>query len=253
MAFYTWIDTATAGTNVLSESNFSSDTQRASGFTAGTLASSIRVNTALRQSTLVTKALMDALELSSYSYLDNDATMEAQVKTALQNLTLGTIKPNEVSSGLYPTLTSLTFGALTYLVPSGTSVVANPTLAGTENDLTGIQVGSTKYANHKVVATTLWSGSQVASTGASITLSDNSTNYDSLEVYFADSTYQFDSVVKCRHYAGAFPANCLAKVIDSTWSETQIRLIFEYLTPQLRVIQGASMFNITKVVGYKFI
>lgn len=41
-------------------------------------------------------------------------------------------------------------------MPEGTEVVANPTLAGTESELTGLQVGSTKYKigsgrGHKVV------------------------------------------------------------------------------------------------------
>lgn len=61
--FGVWIDTPNTGEsgNVMSYSAFASDTQRASGFMSGTIASSIRMNTALRQATLVTAALMNAI------------------------------------------------------------------------------------------------------------------------------------------------------------------------------------------------
>lgn len=59
--FKVWIDNPTQGTNVQSYSDFVSDTQRSSGFSVGNVASSIRVNSALRQANLVTAALMDAL------------------------------------------------------------------------------------------------------------------------------------------------------------------------------------------------
>lgn len=65
--FGVWIDTPNTGEsgNVMSYSAFASDTQRASGFIAGTIASSVRMNTALRQATLVTAALMSSLDDSS--------------------------------------------------------------------------------------------------------------------------------------------------------------------------------------------
>lgn len=43
------------------------------------------------------------------------------------------------------TLTNLTVGSTIYNVPQGTEVAANPTLVGTESDLTGLDVGGTKY------------------------------------------------------------------------------------------------------------
>ena len=43
-------------------------------------------------------------------------------------------------------LTKLKVDDTIYGIPEGTNVVANPTLAGTEGALTGLQVGDTKYA-----------------------------------------------------------------------------------------------------------
>ena len=43
-------------------------------------------------------------------------------------------------------LTKLQVDDTIYGIPEGTEVVANPTLAGTESALTGLQVGDTKYA-----------------------------------------------------------------------------------------------------------
>ena len=42
-------------------------------------------------------------------------------------------------------LTKLKVDDTIYGIPEGTEVVANPTLAGTESALTGLQVGDTKY------------------------------------------------------------------------------------------------------------
>lgn len=53
---------------------------------------------------------------------------------------------NPTLAGTEPDLTGLQVGDDKYKVPDpGTTVVANPTLAGTESDLVGLQVGDTKY------------------------------------------------------------------------------------------------------------
>ena len=68
MAFYNWIDspvTVGANQNVETENEFSADNQRTSGFSAGQEISELRVNSAIRQSSLVVCALMDALGISN--------------------------------------------------------------------------------------------------------------------------------------------------------------------------------------------
>lgn len=67
MAFYPWIDTLKTGENCQSASTFGADDERAKGFTAGDVASSIRVNTALRQANLIACALMSAIGDSTHS------------------------------------------------------------------------------------------------------------------------------------------------------------------------------------------
>lgn len=59
--FKVWIDNPAEGTNIQSYDDFASDTQRSAGFSVGNVASSIRVNSALRQANLVTAGLMQAI------------------------------------------------------------------------------------------------------------------------------------------------------------------------------------------------
>lgn len=63
--FYVWIDSPVADNNILSAAGFNDDTQRTNGFVAGQPASSIRVNTALRQANLVAAALMNVIDTSN--------------------------------------------------------------------------------------------------------------------------------------------------------------------------------------------
>lgn len=144
MAFYTWIDSATPGTNVMATSDFSSDAQRSGGFTSGTVASSIRVNTALRQCTLITNALMKALGLDSLSYTDATNTIQTQITDFLDGRkveALTTLDGTETSA------LGFKIGSAKYEFPSGgSSVTANPTLDGTEAALTGLTVLGTKYS-----------------------------------------------------------------------------------------------------------
>ena len=81
--FSVWIDTPISGTNVQSFKTFSNDEQRKAGFTANTPASSIRVNTALREATLFATGFMKAF--FDNSTLDATSTV-AQMATALSNL-----------------------------------------------------------------------------------------------------------------------------------------------------------------------
>lgn len=81
--FSVWIDNPVTGTNIQSYSNFANDAQRKSGFSAGTPASSIRVNTALRETTLFTTGFMKAF--FDTSTLDPSSTV-AQMATALSEL-----------------------------------------------------------------------------------------------------------------------------------------------------------------------
>ena len=81
--FSVWIDTPISGTNVQSFTAFSNDEQRKAGFTANTPASSIRVNTALRESTLFATGFMKAF--FDNSTLDATSTV-AQMASALSGL-----------------------------------------------------------------------------------------------------------------------------------------------------------------------
>ena len=81
--FSVWIDNPVTGTNIQSYSNFANDAQRKSGFSAGTPASSIRVNTALRETTLFTTGFMKAF--FDTSTLDPSSTV-AQMVISLSDL-----------------------------------------------------------------------------------------------------------------------------------------------------------------------
>lgn len=55
------------------------------------------------------------------------------------------VAANPTLAGTESSLTGLEVNGTKYKVDTGTTVVANPTLVGTESDLTGLQVGNTKY------------------------------------------------------------------------------------------------------------
>lgn len=55
------------------------------------------------------------------------------------------VEANPALAGTEADLTGLKVGDTKYKVPTGTNVEANPTLAGTESDLEGLEVGETKY------------------------------------------------------------------------------------------------------------
>lgn len=83
--FSVWIDnpsTATDG-NMQSYTDFAADSQRKAGFAAGTPASSVRVNTALRSATLITTGFMKAF--LDDSTLDATSTV-AQVASAISEV-----------------------------------------------------------------------------------------------------------------------------------------------------------------------
>ena len=90
-----------------------------------------------------------AIYNSSYTGAEVDASVaktQAITKTPQQINDLNQVVANPTLAGTEADLTGLQVGETKYAVPQGTPVVANPTLAGTEADLTGLQVGDTKYA-----------------------------------------------------------------------------------------------------------
>lgn len=84
--FKVWIDNPNPGTNIQSYEDFSGDTQRETGFSVGTVASSIRVNSALRQASLVSAAMMEVFAPTS----DCDLTSEVDDIVADINLVVST-------------------------------------------------------------------------------------------------------------------------------------------------------------------
>ena len=82
--FKVWVDSPddSASGNVMSQSDFATDSQRTSGYASGQTISSKRLNTILRQTSLIMVALMDQFCPSSTATLMSSL---ATVKTALGN------------------------------------------------------------------------------------------------------------------------------------------------------------------------
>ena len=81
--FKVWIDNPSGGSNVQTDATYASDSNRTSGFASGDVVSSIKVNSALRSSSLITTALMDVLLPSSNLGLTSTLS---DVKTALEGV-----------------------------------------------------------------------------------------------------------------------------------------------------------------------
>lgn len=80
MAFKVWIDDSNVtSTNLLSESDFDSNSDRASGFKSGSAASAKNVNSAIRQANLISVALMQSMGITSL----NLKSTVTEVKTAI--------------------------------------------------------------------------------------------------------------------------------------------------------------------------
>lgn len=86
--FKEWLDILNVGQNVQAADVFATDDQRSKGFTAGQTASSIRVNSALRQSSLITVAFMNHLDSilalpSGLSLLSTVADVQAAIAASM--------------------------------------------------------------------------------------------------------------------------------------------------------------------------
>ena len=165
--FKVWIDSpdATASGNVMSQSDFATDSQRTSGYASGQTISSKRLNTVLRQTSLIMVALMDQFCPSSTVTLMSSL---ANVKTALGNAiatksSVDTLRTTVTSQGtqlstLQNTVDSIV-GSSSETIPAvaarvtnienGTTIVPNATNAvnatKATNDVDGNAIKS-KYA-----------------------------------------------------------------------------------------------------------
>lgn len=164
--FKNWIDTPVAGTNVLSQANFASDTQRANGFKAGDPASAIRVNTGLRQANLVAASLMEAIQvagvdISSLTHLSTISDVQAKITAGLN-----VIAKNGLNATTLNGLLSGSNGVSTYLHGTGDKVMIN--LAVPE---TGPITLTNNNVPRPVIDITLTSGGPPASGGIAISFS----------------------------------------------------------------------------------
>ena len=69
-----------------------------------------------------------------------------EIDSAVQAGIEENIVANPTLAGTEDSLSSIQIGTTKYAVGGGTEVVANPTLVGTETALSGLQVGDTKYS-----------------------------------------------------------------------------------------------------------
>lgn len=98
--FKIWIDNPIADTNVVSPSIFGDNSERKNGFRAGTPASSILNNTALRQANLVTTAFMNTIGTSAdnLSVMSSLNDVEGVIRNYMLNSTSRTVDFTQSSS-----------------------------------------------------------------------------------------------------------------------------------------------------------
>lgn len=98
--FKIWIDNPIADTNVASSSTFEGNSERVNGFRAGTPASSMLVNTALRQANLVTTAFMNTIGTSAdnLSVMSSLTDVENVIRNYMLNSTSRTVDFTQSSS-----------------------------------------------------------------------------------------------------------------------------------------------------------
>ena len=77
--------------------------------------------------------------------MNGDIPGNERWKTVQYKSELVKVSANPTLAGTEADLTGLQVGDTKYKIPEGTEVIANPTLSGTEADLEGIQIDGTKY------------------------------------------------------------------------------------------------------------
>ena len=86
MAFKVWIDDdKVTSTNVLSASDFSTNTERQSGFQANSAASAKNVNSAVRQANLIAVALMESMGITSLNLTSSVNDVKTAIDTYFTN------------------------------------------------------------------------------------------------------------------------------------------------------------------------
>lgn len=106
--FQLWVEDNNLSGNVQAYSSFANDNQRKNGFHPGDPASSIRMNTILRQASLINCAIMNALDPNddSTDYLSSLSTLNGIVKSGLNKQKVLVGHANSVSA-LYTLLNNL--------------------------------------------------------------------------------------------------------------------------------------------------
>ena len=137
--FNVWIDTPITGDNgnVLSADAFNdTNNQRANGFRAGTGASSVYVNSGLRQANLVVAALMNIIDTNSTYDLTSSVTN-------VQNLISEYFNKFALKTGNYQTLT---VGNSTKATQDSHGNTINTTYAKTDGTYNAMIVGKADFA-----------------------------------------------------------------------------------------------------------
>ena len=153
--FKVWIDSPSGGSNVQTDATYASDSNRTSGFASGDVVSSIKVNSALRSSSLITTALMEVLLPSSNLGLTSALS---DVVTALQ----GVLATKTDISGLQSQINAITgtdLGSLTTTV--------NDILNGSQT------VGQANYASSAGSATSATNAGSATNDGAGDNIRNN--------------------------------------------------------------------------------
>ena len=131
-----------------------------------------------------------------------------------------TVVANPTLAGTESDLTGLQVGETKYKVDTGTNVVANPELEGGEDALTSLQVGNTKYAiqsggTNYTVLEVPDTAPNVAQT-TTIYNNDFSTRMDEISTALTSSQYdQLPAIVRFSHYNDeTYTTDILAVIID---------------------------------------
>lgn len=128
--FKVWIDSPIVGTNIQSAGTFESDSQRTSGFIAGTSSSAIRVNTALRQANLVTVALMNLVNDNNLSVESNVSNVQSALNTYFSGLNVA------AASDAANVTTNINGKAISTIFESDGTTVKNATSSASATNVT---------------------------------------------------------------------------------------------------------------------
>lgn len=229
--FQIWVDNEHLD-NVQSYASFENDSQRKAGFTPGTPASSVRVNSALRQANLIACALMEIVDPTGTKDLRANVNDIKSLINSYLNTTLTTSNSTNVT-------TNINGKAINTIFETNGTTVKNATNAGNVSGSINGKAISSIFENNGTTVKNATRATNADVAGDSETLQGQDFNSDSINVFSGEEISKVVSK-KIKHVF-ANPLQVGYRTV-TTWDQDQITLTDDTIIEVYGDFDGSSSF-----------